>query len=70
MVKYIGYVGIYIKGGSEGIYCFEFDIEVKQFSQLKFAVKFGNLIYVILNFDNSMLYFIEKVDGKGGVAVY
>lgn len=63
MIKYIGYVGIYIKGGSEGIYLFEFDIEKKIFSELKFVVKLGNLIYVMLNKDNIIFYLIEKVDG-------
>lgn len=29
MTKYIGYVGTYTKGGSEGIYSFELDTEKK-----------------------------------------
>lgn len=70
MAKYIGYAGTYTKGGSEGIYCFELDTEAKRLSRPKLAAKLGNPTYVTPNSDNSMLYSIEKTDGKGGVAAY
>ncbi|RUR94974.1 lactonase family protein [Bacillus velezensis] len=70
MAKYIGYAGTYTKGGSEGIYCFELDTEAKRLSRPKLAAKLGNPTYVTPNSDNSMLYSIEKADGKGGVAAY
>nr|WGD86578.1 beta-propeller fold lactonase family protein [Bacillus subtilis] len=35
MTKYIGYVGTYTKGGSEGIYSFELDTEKKALTEPK-----------------------------------
>lgn len=70
MTKYIGYVGTYTKGGSEGIYSFELDTEKKTLSEPKLAAKLGNPTYVTPNKDNTILYSIEKADGQGGVAAY
>lgn len=68
MTKYIGYVGTYTKGGSEGIYSFELDTDTKTLSEPKLAAKLGNPTYVTPNKDNTILYSIEKADGIGGVA--
>ncbi|KAA6453876.1 lactonase family protein [Bacillus atrophaeus] len=70
MTKYIGYIGTYTKGGSEGIYSFELDTEKKTLSQPKTAAKLGNPTYVTPNKENSVLYSIVKADGQGGVAAY
>ncbi|SPT92384.1 6-phosphogluconolactonase [Bacillus subtilis] len=70
MTKYIGYVGTYTKGGSEGIYSFELDTEKKALSEPKLAAKLGNPTYVATNKNNTILYSIEKADGQGGVAAY
>ncbi|MEM5021321.1 6-phosphogluconolactonase [Bacillus subtilis] len=70
MTKYIGYVGTYTKGGSEGIYSFELDTEKKALSEPKLAAKLGNPTYVAPNKNNTILYSIEKADGQGGVAAY
>lgn len=47
--EFIGYVGIYMKENSEGIYKFILEMEVKKISNVIFVVKLDNFIYVMIN---------------------
>ncbi|ALC80370.1 MULTISPECIES: lactonase family protein [Bacillus] len=70
MAKYIGYVGTYTKGDSEGIYTFELDTEKARLSEPKLAAKLDGPTYVNISKDNQMLYSVIKEGDRGGVAAY
>lgn len=69
------YVGMYICGESEGIYCCEFDLESGEFSDLELVVKVMNFFFVVI-YDNGKFFYvvseISNFDGCliGGVSVY
>ncbi|GER66788.1 hypothetical protein BpJC4_12590 [Weizmannia acidilactici] len=68
--KFIGYVGTYTKGASEGIYTFTLDPGKKQIENVKVAAKLDNPTYVNITKDNRNLYAVVKEGGQGGVAAF
>lgn len=70
MAKYIGYIGTYTKGESEGIYSFVLDTEAGKISDVKVAAKLDNPTYLTISKDNQYLYSVVKEGDSGGVAAY
>ncbi|PLT29066.1 lactonase family protein [Peribacillus deserti] len=68
--NFIGYVGTYTKGDSQGIYSFSLDTEAKKLSNVALAAELGNPTYVNVSKDNRFLYSVAKAGDKGGVAAY
>lgn len=68
--KFIGFVGIYIKVGSEGVYIFMLDMKVKKIVEVKVVVKIENFIYLNVSKDNKYFYIVIKEGEKGGVVVF
>jgi 6-phosphogluconolactonase len=70
MAKYIGYIGTYTKGDSEGIYTFELDTEKGRLSKPELAAKLDGPTYVNISKDNQVLYSVIKEGDRGGVAAF
>lgn len=70
MAKYIGYIGTYTKGESEGIYSFVLDTAAGKISDVKVAAKLDNPTYLTISKDNQYLYSVVKEGDSGGVAAY
>lgn len=70
MAKYIGYIGTYTKGDSEGIYSFALDTEAGNISDVNVAAKLDNPTYLTISEDNKFLYSVAKEGDSGGVAAY
>ncbi|MBM7691007.1 6-phosphogluconolactonase [Peribacillus deserti] len=68
--NFVGYVGTYTKGDSQGIYSFSLDTESKKISDVALAAELGNPTYLNLSHDNRFLYSVVKAGDMGGVAVY
>lgn len=68
--KFIGYVGTYTKGDSEGIYSFSLDTKEGKISEVKVAAKLDNPTYLTISNDNQYLYAVAKEGDLGGVAAF
>ncbi|SDY25318.1 6-phosphogluconolactonase [Evansella caseinilytica] len=68
--KFIGYVGTYTKGASEGIYSFTLDTNEGKISDVKVAAKLDNPTYLTISNDNKYLYAVAKKGDLGGVAAF
>lgn len=74
MTNYIGYIGTYTKGESEGIYSFSMDNTTGLISEIKLAAKVENPTYLTINNDTKKLYSVAKIDTPnnlcGGVSSF
>ncbi|MGE8203215.1 lactonase family protein [Heyndrickxia sp. NPDC080065] len=68
--KFIGYVGTYTKGNSEGIYTFTLDTEAERIQDVRAVAKLDNPTYVEISHDNQFLYSVVKEGELGGAAAY
>lgn len=68
--KFLGFIGTYTKGDSEGIYSFVFDQEQEKITDVKLAAKVGNPTYLTITKDNTYVYAVAKDGDKGGVCAY
>lgn len=68
--QFIGYVGTYTKGASEGIYSFTLDTKASKITDVKVAVKIDNPTYLTISNDNQFLYAVAKEGSLGGVAAF
>ncbi|MCH1625243.1 lactonase family protein [Fredinandcohnia quinoae] len=70
MGQFIGYIGTYTKGDSEGIYSFTLDTEKSEITNIKAVAKLDNPTYVTISDDNRNLYAVAKEGELGGVAAF
>lgn len=68
--NYIGYVGTYTKGASEGIYRFVLNTNKQTIEQIEVAAKVENPTYLSLHTSNQFLYSVAKTGDLGGVASF
>ncbi|HAQ06129.1 MAG TPA: 6-phosphogluconolactonase, partial [Bacillus bacterium] len=68
--KFLGYIGTYTKGESEGIYSFTLDASSGQIIDVKAAASIDNPTYLTISPDNQFLYSVAKEGNSGGVAAY
>jgi 6-phosphogluconolactonase len=68
--KFIGYVGTYTKGNSEGIYTFTLDTEEAMIKNVKLAAKLINPTYLNISQTNHFLYSVAKEGESGGIASF
>ncbi|MDZ5474000.1 lactonase family protein [Bacillus sp. 31A1R] len=68
--SYIGYVGTYTKGESDGIYSFTLDKEQATIKNVKLAATIDNPTYLTISEDNQSLYSVVKEGESGGVAAF
>ncbi|TCP29787.1 6-phosphogluconolactonase [Scopulibacillus darangshiensis] len=66
--EFIGFVGTYTKGESEGIYSFLFDADKGEIRDVKPAAQLDNPTYLTISKDNRYLYSVIKKGDYGGVA--
>lgn len=68
---FIGYIGTYTKGGSEGIYTFKLNSDKKRIEDIQVAAaQLENPTYVTISKDNRYLYSVVKEGENGGVVAY
>jgi len=67
-MKYLGYIGTYTKGDSEGIYTFTLDTEIGAITEVKVAAQLDNPTY--LHVSEDYLYSVVKEGDSGGVASF
>lgn len=67
---YIGYIGTYTKGESEGIYSFTLDTEKRTIVDVKVAAWLDNPTYLTISSNKRYLYSVVKVGGTGGIAAF
>lgn len=65
--KFIGYVGTYTKGKSEGIYSFLLDTKEKKIMDVKVAATIENPTYLTINQSKNLLFSVGKYGDHGGV---
>src|SRR3954451_7744260 len=68
--KFLGFIGTYTKGDSEGIYSFIFDTETGKIEKVKVAAKLDNPTYLTISENNQYLYAVAKEGENGGVAAF
>jgi 6-phosphogluconolactonase len=68
--NFIGYVGTYTKGNSEGIYTFTLDTEAAKIADVKVAAKLNNPTYLNISQSNRYLYSVVKEGETGGIASF
>lgn len=68
--KFIGYVGTYTKGDSEGLYTFTLDTEKAKIENVKLAAKLDNPTYLTISQKNRYLYSVVKEGESGGIASF
>lgn len=68
--QYIGYVGTYTNGKSEGIYSFMLDTKAKKIEDVKVAAKIENPTYIAIGDDKRFLYSVAKEGENGGIASF
>ncbi|MCQ6278869.1 lactonase family protein [Bacillus sp. EB600] len=66
--QFIGFVGTYTKGESEGIYSFTLDTQAGQITDIKVAAEIDSPTYLTISKDNRYLYSIVKEGELGGIA--
>ena len=68
--SFIGYIGTYTKGDSEGIYSFVFHADTGKIEDIKVAAKLDNPTYLAISSNNQFLYSVAKEGSKGGVSAF
>ncbi|MCQ6276761.1 lactonase family protein [Bacillus sp. V3B] len=68
--KFLGFIGTYTKGASEGIYSFTFNTEDGKIEDMKVAAKIENPTYLTISKNNQHLYAVAKAGENGGVAAF
>ncbi|MGX9133258.1 lactonase family protein [Rummeliibacillus sp. JY-2-4R] len=68
--KFIGFIGTYTKGNSEGIYSFQLDIAASKIENLQVAAKIDNPTYLTISKNKRFLYSIIQEGTMGGVASF
>jgi 6-phosphogluconolactonase len=68
--RYLGYIGTYTKGDSEGIYSFILDAEAGKITDIEPVASLENPTYLTLSNDNKFLYSVAKQGTSGGVASF
>lgn len=68
--NFIGYIGTYTKGESEGIYSFTLDSKSGKIGAIKPVAKLENPTYVNLSDDERFLFSVAKEGEFGGVASF
>lgn len=68
--NFIGYVGTYTKGKSEGIYRISLNAEAKKLEEVVVAAVLENPTYLSVSKDNRYLYSVVKKGDKGGIAAF
>ena len=68
--SFIGFIGTYTKGDSEGIYSFVFHADTGKIEEIKVAAKLDNPTYLAISSDNQFLYSVAKEGSKGGVSAF
>lgn len=68
--KFIGYVGTYTKGDSEGIYAFSLDTEAARIEDVRAVAKLDNPTYVNISSNKQYLYSVVKDGNLGGVSAF
>ncbi|MFT4415555.1 lactonase family protein [Fredinandcohnia humi] len=67
---YIGYIGTYTTGNSEGIYCFTLDTEQRKITDVKPVARLDNPTYVAISKNSQFLYSVAKEGILGGVSSF
>ena len=62
---FIGYIGTYTKGSSQGIYSFQLDTQLATISEPTLVAELMDPTYLSISEDNKHLYANYKADGKG-----
>lgn len=62
------FVGIYMGGGSDGIYVYCFDIKIGGVV-LVLLVKIENLLYLLLSCDGCIVYVVNELFGDNGLVM-
>lgn len=65
---FIGYIGTYTKGSSQGIYSFQLDTQLATISEPTLVGELMDPTYLSISEDNKHLYANYKADGKGAIA--
>jgi 6-phosphogluconolactonase len=68
--KFLGFIGTYTKGDSEGIYSFVLDTAAGKVEDIKVAAKIDNPTYLTISKNNQYLYAVAKEGPNGGVASF
>lgn len=68
--QFIGYVGTYTKGESQGIYTFTLDTQQSKITNVKVAAHLSNPTYLNISQDNQYLYSVTKEGEAGGIAAF
>ena len=64
--KFLGFIGTYTKGDSEGIYSFILDTAVGKIEDIKLAAKIDNPTYLTISKNRQYVYAVAKVEDKVG----
>ncbi|PEY29514.1 6-phosphogluconolactonase [Bacillus cereus] len=68
--KFIGYLGTYTRGNSEGIYNFTLDTQTATIKEVNLVAKLDNPTYLAISRDNRFLYSVIKKGQSGGVSAF
>ena len=68
--SFIGFIGTYTKGDSEGIYSFIFHADTGKIEDIKVAAELNNPTYLAISSNNQFLYSVAQDGSKGGVAAF
>lgn len=68
--KFIGFIGTYTKGESEGIYSFSLNTENSKIEDIRVAAQLENPTYLTISSDNRFLYSVMKEGELGGVSAF
>ncbi|WP_410982170.1 lactonase family protein [Bacillus cereus] len=68
--KFIGYLGTYTRGNSEGIYNFTLDTQAATIKEVNLVAKLDNPTYLAISRDNRFLYSVIKKGEFGGVSAF
>lgn len=68
--RFLGFIGTYTKGDSEGIYSFTFDTVAGKIEDIRVAAKIENPTYLTISNNNQYLYAVAKEADNGGVAAF
>lgn len=68
--KFLGFIGTYTKGDSQGIYSFIFNTATGQIEKIKTAARLNNPTFLSIARDNRFLYSVVQDGSEGGVAAF
>lgn len=68
--QFLGYVGTYTKGKSEGIYSFLLDTMAKKITDVKVAATIENPTYLAIDKSKNLLVSVAKEEDQGGIASF